>query len=215
MLLINGLFVVTNLFPFQFTDSLTSDGYRFWRALKRDPSLTREFAISKLFYFGQSDVKPRNWDSDLLIDANAIKDETSHFVYARWFRYLNLIDCGAIESAGMAIDEAIRLIEKVPETERPNLWLEHAYFLALHRGQPEPARRSFDEAAKYTVRPMLRLRAEAAIAFAERDCPRAVEKASAALEDFKSWGEPVFAQDEAEELRALMARAAANGASAI
>ena len=215
LFLVNSFLAVFNLVPFRIKGNFKSDGLHLWRIARGDPNVPRDMASLMLLGSARMGVKPRDWEPDLIQVANAIKDDTDEFATARLMRFAHLMDRGETQAAGVALDEAMTRIEKVNEMNRPNFWLEYANFLALYRNQPEAARSSLEEAAKYAVRPMIRLRAEAAVAFAERDYPRAVEKASAALEDFRLWGEPAFAKDDAEELRALMARAAASGADAV
>ena len=211
LFLMNSLLAIFNLVPFWSKGNFKSDGLQLWRIARGDPNVPRDMALLMLIGSARMGVKPRDWEPHLIQVANALEDGSEEFATARFIRFTHFMDRGETQAAGVALDEAMSRIEHVNEMNRPSFWLEHANFLALHRNQPEAARRSFDEAAKYTVRPMTRLRVEAAIAFAERDWPRVMEKASAALEDFKCWGEPpAFAQDDAEELRALMARAAAS-----
>ena len=212
---VNTYLACFNLIPARTSGNVKNDGLELWRIARGDLGVPRDMASLMLLSRARSGIKPRDWELRLIETANALEDDSGEFATARFIRFAYLMDRGETQAAGVALDEAMTRTRHVNEVNRPNIWLEHANFLALHRNQPEAARCSFDEAAKYPVRPMFRLRAEAAIAFAERDYPRAVEKANAALEDFKCWGKPVFALDDAEELRALMARAAASGASAV
>ena len=211
---VNTYLACFNLIPARTSGNVKNDGLELWRIARGDLGVPRDMASLMLLSRARSGIKPRDWELRLIETANALEDDSGEFATARFIRFAYLMDRGETQAAGVALDEAMTRIRHVNEVNRPNIWLEHANFLALHRNQPEAARCSFDEAAKYPVRPMFRLRAEAAIAFAERDYPRAVEKANAALEDFKCWGKPVFALDDAEELRALMARAAASGTNA-
>jgi hypothetical protein len=208
----NTFFAFTSLVPFRSKNDFKSDGFQLWSFIRGDPRVPRAIATLALFSNLRTGIKPRDWEPQLIETANALEDQSNEFATARFLRYAFLLDRGDTEAAGIDLDNAMTYIEKVSEVNRPGFWLEHANYLALHRNQPEAARRSFEEAAKYTVRPMPRLRAEAAIAFAEGDWSRVIEKASAALEDFKLWGEPVYARDDAEELRELMARAQAEAA---
>jgi hypothetical protein len=205
LLLINLAFLF-ELLPIKIRDFLT-DGAQLLRIVRHDPKFTRDTAISMLLAHARNGIPASAWDSKVIALATSIEDHSGSSVLAFWLAYYAAIDRNEIDLAGQHIKQAFADIDNLTELERPNLYLEMAYFLAIHEGNVTEAKTALEHGHGQTVLLLVRLRAEAAVAFAEQDFDQAIAKAEEMLEDFKKRKEPVAARLEAEQMRALIASA--------
>jgi hypothetical protein len=205
-LLIINLFLLVELLPIK-TRGLYSDGAQLLRIVRRDPKFNRDRAISILLANAQNGVPASAWDSKIIVLATSIEDHSAESVLAHWLAYFAAIDCNEINMAEQHIKQAFADIDSLAELQRPNLYLEMAYFLAIHEGNVIEAKAALEHGHGQAVLPLVRLRAEAAVAFAEQDFDQAITKAESMLEDFKKLKEPVAARLEAQQMRALITSA--------
>jgi hypothetical protein len=205
LLLIN-LALLFELLPIKIRGFLT-DGAQLLRIVRRDPKFTRDTAISMLLAHARNGIPASAWDSKMIALATSIEDHSGSSVLAFWLAYYAAIDRNEIELAGQHIKHAFADIDSLAELERPNLHLEMAYFLAIHEGNVAEAKTALEHGHGQAVLPLVRLRAEAALAFAEQDYDEAIVKAESMLEDFRKRKEPVAARLEADQMRALITAA--------
>jgi hypothetical protein len=205
-LLIINLMLLIQLLPMK-SRGLLSDGAQLLRIVRHDPKFTRDSAITMLLSYAQNGVPASAWDSKMIALATSIEDHSAESVLAHWLAYSAAIDLNEIALAGKHIKQAFADIDTLAELQRPSLHLEMAYFLAIHEGNLTEAKAALEHGHGQAVLPLVRLRAEAAIAFAEQDFEQAITKAEEMIEDFKKRKEPVAARLEAEQMRALITSA--------
>ena len=211
MILTSIAFSVLSLIPFPTASGYKSVGTHLWRIFRRHPSVERDLALLMLSGLSKTDIQRRDLPLHLSDLANALEDNSGDFATARLIKYAIMLDRQEILAAGVALNDATRCFAQVPEIQRSAFWFERAYFVARYRRQPEEAAQCLAEGLNtFVIRPMLQLRAEAAIAFSKENWQGAKDKAQSALENYKRWGEPIAARVEAEQMRDLLSRAAIN-----
>ncbi len=145
-----------------------SDGMQLLQ-LRRNPTLVeRRARLLALMGQGLAGVRPREFDRDALLHAQAITGDEAVYDVGVWlYSYFNALDAGDIEAAGRWLDRIEPAVDDYPDGFRQSLAIELALFEALHRHRLEPARAWLARARGGVVDESRRRLAEAALAAAE------------------------------------------------
>ena len=163
----------------------------------------RSMCLSLLVVFSQHGVRPRDWDRFLLEQALASRDGSMNDVTAAFMAYGHAIDSGLIDMAGRLLDQAIIDVELYPAEFRQAVLLEAIFFDAFYRGNGPSAREALHLAKGGVVEEQARMRAEAAVLFAEGRYEEAIAKAQAGLHLLPLSLDPGGALAEADLLNAI------------
>ncbi len=151
-----------------------TDGARLLRLLRSGPDTDREVAIHTLMALSMGGRRPREWDPQLVAQANSLADATPFEVVGRQVAAAWAMDRGDLDEARRHLDAALELEEVLSPVGRPALLLQAAGFAAAHDGDAARARVLFERAgAGLMVPEHQRLLVEAAMCLAEGDAERA------------------------------------------
>jgi len=164
-----------------------TDGLRFLRIVRRGPSSDRELSILALGAAEFGGLRPKDWDASLIERGLAIRDGSIYECQLHLYAYMHALDSGLLDAAKASLEHALSL--QVPPFLRGPCSVEAAYFEAAHGGDPKRARELLGSARPRTfgVLESDRLRAQAAIAFAEGDTRTASDTLSRAIANNPPW----------------------------
>lgn len=190
------------------TGGFFSDGLRMLRLARGGGDVEREVAVLALLANSMSGRRPREWDAELVARAAAGDPDTVFGVAGRQYASAFERDHGRMEAARAHLDAAVAAVDVLPRQTRSSLMLAAAYFAARFDRDPARARAFLDQAEGELItqggdRPL----AEAALAWAEGDHPRAAEHLAAAeksLEGSVDAGGLVVAREEIASLRGML-----------
>jgi hypothetical protein len=167
--------------PFQ-SSGLRSDGAQLLDLLWGRTRAERRLLAVTLGATWQNGVRPRAWDAGIVERLLALRDGTDDDVGANVCGYYHALDSGQRERAGRLLDLAASQRQGYPAEFRLALLLEAAFFEARHRHNVAAARAWLEQAQGGHAERFTRLRAEAAILWAEGRYAEAAVKAEAGLE---------------------------------
>ena len=191
-----------NLIPSN-AGGLMTDGGQLANLLRGDNSGTRSMYLLALAALSQKGVRPRDWDRSIIEEMLDFRDGSASDVSAALYAYYHALDSGLIDLAGRLLDQAVIDLNLYPAESRPAVLLEAIYFDAFYRGDARTAREALPLAEGGVVEGQTRLRAEAAVLFAEGRYEEAVIKAKVGLELLPRSSDPGGALTEGEWLNSL------------
>jgi hypothetical protein len=204
-----SVFVVTTV-PMR-TGGFMSDGMQLLQ-LRRQPAMVeRRARLLALMGQGLGGLRPRDYDRESLVHAQAITgDETIYDVGVWLYSYFNALDAGDIEAAEAWLARIEPVVDDYPDGFRQSIAIELALFEALHRRRPDQARAWLARARGGVVDVSRRRLAEAALAVREgrRDeALSALDVAEAKLGSSMDAGAIHLSADQVAGLRAELAAA--------
>jgi hypothetical protein len=158
-----------------------SDGAQLLDLLRGRPRAERRLVAVALVTAWQDGVRPRAWEAELVERLLALREGTEDDVGANICGYYYALDSGQSERAGRLLDWAVSQLQGYQADFRPALQLEAAFFEARHRRNVVAARAWLERARAGHAERYTRLRAEAAILWAEGRYAEAAAKAEAGL----------------------------------
>src|SRR5262245_8166473 len=126
-------------------------------------------------------VQPRNWDATRVARLLAVRDGSTADTGTNLLGYYHALDSGQVDRAGELLDLALAQRKGCLSLFRPDLLLEGAYYEGYHRKDAAAARLWLGRVRPGQGEPSTRLRAEAAVLFAEGRYAEALRQAEAAL----------------------------------
>ena len=192
-----------------------SDGARILRLMRNNEETGREVALMALTAHSLGGTRPRDWDTELVRSAAAIRDGGAFEVSGLAFAHLHALDRGDVDAARGYLEATLARVHQLPAASRGPLQLGAAVFFALYDRDVARARASLDAAGTRTGllgAPHQRLLAEAAVRLAEGDVDGAAAGAAAASELIeRDAGSGSTTIDAAHARRILSAAVAAPG----
>lgn len=150
------------------TVGFDTDGGRILRLARGGLAAEGEVAVLALVGLSYGGRRPRSWDPDLVDRALRADPGSPPGVAARQMAYVHALDRGETEEARRHLEAALAARENLPPPTRPALYLQAAYFAAVHDGKPVRARIWLDRAeGGMLVSPHERPLAEGAVRRAE------------------------------------------------
>ncbi len=146
-----------------------SDGLRLLRMVRRGPKGDRDLSLLTLTALEHGGGRPRDWDRSQIDRALEVRDGSMFECQSQFYSYMQALDSGLVETAGISIASALNLAQRLPGYLRGPHLVEAAYFEAARRANPKRARELLDQVPTnaFGVMEVDRLRAQAAIAVAE------------------------------------------------
>jgi hypothetical protein len=166
--------------PFR-SSGLRSDGAQLLDLLQGRPRAERRLVAVALITAWDDGVRPRAWETGLVELLLDLREGTEDDVGANVCGYYYALDSGQTERAGRLLDLAVSQLRGHQADFRPALLLEAAFFEARHRRNVGAARARLEQAQGGHAATYTRLRAEAAILWAEGRYAEAAAKAEAGL----------------------------------
>lgn len=189
-----AIFVVTAL-PMR-SGGFMSDGMQFLQMSRNPAMVERRVRLTALMGQGMAGTRPREYDADLLAQAQLLTGDESLYDTTFWlYRYLHAIDGGDVAAAAGWLDRIEAAFEDYPDGFRQSLAIELALYEALVRrrlhvaqswmarakgGVVDSCRRSLAEAAVASLEGR-RDGALAALAVAQRTLGQSMDPGSAKL----------------------------------
>ena len=173
--------------------------------LRGRPRAERRLVALTLVAAWQDGVRPRAWEAGVVERLLALREGTEDDVGANICGYYYALDSGQSERAGRLLDLAVSQLQGYQADLRPALLLEAAFFAARHRRNVAAARAWLEQAQGGHAERYTRLRAEAAILWAEGSYAEAAAKAEAGLAAIPRSGDRGGAVLESEWLDAILA----------
>jgi len=202
--LVNAAIFLVTAIPAK-TSGFDTDGAQLLDLLRGGHRAERKRLATLITTFSVNGQRPRDWDPALMERWLALRDGRRDDVLPTFYGYYHALDRGEIERAGEFLDRALELREGMPGPFRPAVLLEAAYFTARYRQEAAGARALLDQARGGTVEAHSRLRAEAAVLWAEGRRDEAADQARAGLAAAsKSWDKGGTTAEQ-DWLRALLA----------
>lgn len=174
-----GIFLATIL-PGK-TSGFQTDGAQLLDCLRGGHDAERKQISIALTGASAGGTRPRDQNSRLMQRFLDLRTGTPQDAIANWFGYLWRLDRNEIAAAGELIDLGLTQVDGLPETFRPALQTEAAYFEAWHRRNPVRARELLSAAQGGMVEGHSRARAEAAVLFTEGHYAEAAQTARLGL----------------------------------
>jgi hypothetical protein len=166
--------------PFR-SRGLRSDGAQLLDLLRGRPRAERRLVAVTLVTAWQNGVRPRAWEAGFVERLLVLREGTEDDVGANVCGYYYALDSGQTERAGRLLDLAVSQLRGYQADFRPALLLEAAFFEARHRRNVVAARARLEQAQSGPAERYTRLRAEAAILWAEGRYAEAAAKAEEGL----------------------------------
>jgi hypothetical protein len=182
-----------------------SDGAQLFDLLQGRPRAERRLLTITLIAAWQDGVRPRAWEVGLVERLLALREGNVDDVGANTCGYYYALDCGQIERAGLLLDLAKSQLEGYQVESLPALLLEVAFFEARYRHNVAAARAWLEQAQGGHAESFTRLRAEAAILWAEGFYAKAAAKAEAGLAAIPQLAARGSAVLESESLSSILA----------
>ncbi|MCS6808415.1 MAG: hypothetical protein RML40_07300 [Bacteroidota bacterium] len=147
-----------------------SDGARVRMLLRDDATSERYAAVAALAGLQYSNQPFSTVNTQLLTTALSLPDGTLDDITAHIFAYTYSLDNEDWNTAAQHIEYALSHLQNYPPAFQPLIMLEAVFFFALHHNSHEQARQFYAQIPSSTafIKPYSRLRAEAALAYAER-----------------------------------------------
>lgn len=188
------IFGLTNLVIFAATmipaktGGFASDGAQLLDVLRGGHRAERRWLTIALTTASLDGVRPRDWDPAHIERLLALRQGQVEDGMANYFGYFYALDRDEVQRAGELLDLCRQQAQSFPESARPMIFAEAAYFTARYRQDAAAARALLEQAQGNIIEKHSRLRAEAAVLLAEGKPVESAEKARAALlEVNKSW----------------------------
>jgi hypothetical protein len=201
-------FFFNNIWPSR-GSGIENDGMLLLQLIRNDLKLKQEMALSSLIGAAMTGQRPRDWNSDWLLEAADLQNRKGIDELALLFAYYRALDTQAPGLAGQNLDRLLEQIEGVPLSMRWDVLLEATYFEAFHRQNFNAAGAWFIQTQNHQSDPALGLRAEAALALVEGQANQALELAERAqlnLDKSKIPGIAIAERDWLQELIVAAAR---------
>jgi hypothetical protein len=129
-------------------------------------------------------VRPKDWRQDLVEELSKLSREFSDDATSELWLYYHHLDAGRMEEARIHLDSALARV--TVSADFPGVLLEGSYFYALHVGDVAAAKEFRKRSGSVVTRePQTRIRADAAILFAEGSFEAARDLAWTAIEEMK------------------------------
>jgi hypothetical protein len=204
--LLNLYSLIANLIPSRLAGR-PNDGALLLALLTGGRAVERDMLVFGLQADLMSGIRCRDWEPALVAEMLGRRDGSSGDVAANLFGYYHALDRGEVEHAGKLLDLALAGIAEHPPRSRQGFSLEGAFFEAIHRRNPGPARAWFDLAKAVPPKDPVFLRAKAAVLLAEgrpEEAAESAEECLAALTDTPFPGNTAAIRDW---INALLAKA--------
>jgi hypothetical protein len=188
------IFGVTNLAIFTATmipgktSGFDTDGAQLLDVLRGGHRAERRWLTIALTTASLDGARPRDWNAAQMERLLSLRTGSAEDVMANYFGYFYALDQGEVQRAGELLDLCRQQVQGFPESARPMIFAEAAYFTARHQQDAAAARLLLEQAQGDHIEPHSRLRAEAAVLLAEGKLVESAEKARLGLlEADKSW----------------------------
>ncbi len=178
--LLNGGIFLATILPGK-TGGFQTDGAQLLDCLRGGHDAERKQLSIAITGASAGGTRPREQNPRLMQRFLDLREGNSQDAIANWFGYVWLLDSGRAAEAGDLLDLALTQQDGLPETFRPALMVEAAFFEAWHRGNAAQARELLDGAQGGMVEAHTRARAEAAVLFAEERFAEAADSARSGL----------------------------------
>ncbi len=178
--LLNGGIFLATILPGK-TGGFQTDGAQLLDCLRGGHDAERKQLSIAITGASAGGTRPRDQNPRLMQRFLDLREGSSQDAVANWFGYVWLLDSGRSAEAGDLIDLALGQQDGLPETFRPALAVEAAYYEAWCRGNAARARELLGNAQGGMVEPHIRARAEAAVLFAEDRYGEAADMARSGL----------------------------------
>jgi hypothetical protein len=151
-------------------------------------------------------IRPRDWNSAYVEAMLTARTGTPKDAIANLFAYYHARDTGRIDLAGQLIDLAVAQRQGYPLALHPSILLEAAYFEGRYRHNAAGAREWLQQAQRGQVESQTRLRAEAAVLWAEGRFADAAAKVQEGLAVLAQSADPGGALAEEDWLKDVLER---------
>ncbi|MBV8282414.1 MAG: hypothetical protein JO347_10185, partial [Candidatus Eremiobacteraeota bacterium] len=162
-----------------------SDGHLLLEVLSRTPNA--EFGMMHGLILGQSfsGVRPRDIDPAIIDATMRLAQTPDQQASAKWHAFYRALDRDDVDAARSHIAQAVALVGPAQIGIQPNILMDGAYFEARYQGNAEAARALAAKVDAKRVLPAIRLRADAAIRYAEGDFAGAQRSAGQTLAELR------------------------------
>lgn len=126
-------------------------------------------------------IRPRDWSTDILRRVLELRTTPMLDAVAGLMRYYYALDSGDLPCAEESLQTLLTNEAQLPEGLKQAVYLEQAFFVALHRSDAHTAGQFFRKGAGAPVEKSTALRAEAALLFAQGQREQARHKAAEAI----------------------------------
>jgi hypothetical protein len=201
--LINMLLFLASLIPSR-RKGLSSDASLLLDLLWNRPLKDIRWLLTILLGALLDGIRPRDWNATYVDAMLAARTGTPKDMEANRYGYYYARDTGQIDLAGQLIDLAVGQREANPVALHPAILLEAAYFEGRYRHNAAVAREWLQQAQGGQVEQQTRLRAEAAVLWAEGRFADAATKAKEGLAVLPQSADPGGAIAEGDWLRDIL-----------
>jgi hypothetical protein len=161
-----GIFAAT-MFPGK-TSGFMTDGAQLWSLLRGGSEVEERMGLLLLQAESLSGNRPRDYSPELLQQVSMAPSSSLTGIAGNLFAYYHYLDCGEISKAGTALREIMEQIEHTPQGLKQAIYLEYAYYLAVHEGDRIQAEQALHQGkAGALVEKHTELRCEAAVLWAQ------------------------------------------------
>jgi len=200
---LNLLCVVELLIPIR-QKGVSSDAVRLLDLVMKAPLCDIDWLVTILQGSLLDGVRPRDWSLTYVEAMLRARTGTSSDVTANLFGYYHARDTGQIDLAGQLIDLAITQREGSPRAFHPSILLEAAYFEGRYRRNAAAAQEWLQQAQGGHVESQTRLRAEAAVFWADGRFADATAKVQEGLAVLHQSADPGGALAEGDWLKDIL-----------
>lgn len=158
------------------------DGVHLLDCVLNYPGIRRTIAVMRLAADLRSGQRPREWNPATVEDMLSYSDGSAVDINARLFGYYHALDCGQTDRAATLLRQALADWQRYPVPNQAWLVLEGSYLAGFFDRDFEACRLWLLRAGEGAAEKQTRLRAEAALAFAEGRYGDAVRLAELGLE---------------------------------
>lgn len=127
-------------------------------------------------------TRPRDWSSDILRRLLEVRTTPLLDAAAGLMNYYHALDSGDLTRAETALQTLLENETQLPEGMKQAVYLEQAFYLALHRGDADLAVQFLRKSTGALVEKSTILRSEAAVLFAQGQHEQARQKAVQAIQ---------------------------------
>lgn len=175
-----AIFLVT-IIPMQ-AGGFYTDGGRLLNLSKGGNQATLETVLLQASTTLMSGERPAKLSETMLLEALDLPIETPFKAYLHSMLHYHYLDCGKTDEAAEQLAKYESYLAHIPSGYQATVWLDKAYFEAYYLRNADAAKGSFAKAEiGAVITPSKVLRTEAAIALAENNPEKAMEKAQKAL----------------------------------
>jgi hypothetical protein len=179
--LLSAVIGLSELIPLQ-SNGLSSDGEQLRRLARSGASAGRTTAIRLVYGSLMADVRPRELPEAIIRRAIGTPDGSTEHVMGTFMAFIWAMDQGRLGEAGSYLDQTLAGLAQLPPLLQGGIYIEAAYFTALHRNDAQTARALFERGRNGLVEQHDRLRAEAAVLYAEGRLSEARQVATTGLQ---------------------------------